>query len=189
MYELTITDNIEKIYDDETVKAIIVCSPTFTHFNIIKRALENNINVFVENPLSLDLSEIKICYDLAEKKSLRLFVGYNRRFDKNITKLKKIIKDKSLGKINYITTTSRDYPYPKLDYLKISGGIFHDCAVHDIDYVNWVLCELPKSVYVTGKITGGKDKNNSNDWPTIKEFGHSDMGNNWHAFYKGVYKI
>ena len=32
-------------------------------------------------------------------------------------------------------------------------------------------------------------KNNSNDWPVIMEFGHSDMGNNWHACYKGVYKI
>jgi len=160
MYELTITDDIDKIYNDNTVNAIIVCSPTFTHFQIIKRSLENNINVFVENPLSLDLSEIKICYDIAEKKSLRLFVGYNRRFDKNIIKLKRTIEDKSLGKINYITTTSRDYPYPKLDYLKISGGIFHDCAVHDIDYVNWTLGELPKTVYVTGSITEEKDKNN-----------------------------
>lgn len=32
-------------------------------------------------------------------------------------------------------------------------------------------------------------KNNSNYWPTIMEFGYSDMGNNWHACYKGVYKI
>ena len=32
-------------------------------------------------------------------------------------------------------------------------------------------------------------KNNSNDWANIMEFGHSDMGNNWHACYKGVYKI
>ena len=32
-------------------------------------------------------------------------------------------------------------------------------------------------------------KNNSNDWATIMEIGHSDMGNNWHACYKGVYKI
>lgn len=160
MYQLTITDDIQKIYNDNTLNAIIICSPTFTHFNIIKKALENNINVFVEKPLSLDLSEIKICYELAEKNSLRLFVGYNRRFDKNIIKLKRTIEDKSLGKINYITTTSRDYPYPKLDYLKISGGIFHDCAAHDIDYLNWALGESPKTVYVTGTITEEKDKNN-----------------------------
>ena len=32
-------------------------------------------------------------------------------------------------------------------------------------------------------------KNNSNDWPNIMESGNSDMGNNWHACYKGVYKI
>ena len=88
---------------------------------------------------------------------MRLFVGYNRRFDKNIIKFKKTIDNNVLGKINYITTTSRDYLYQKLDYHKISGGIFHDCAVHDIDYVNWVLKELPKTVYVTGIVTERKN--------------------------------
>jgi len=160
MYELTITDDIEKIYNDTSLKAIIVCTPTFTHFDIVKRALENKINVFVENPLSLDLTEIKECYDIAKQNSLILFVGYNRRFDNNIIKFKKLVDDNLLGEINYITTTSREYP--KLEYLKISGGIFHDCAVHDIDYVNWALGELPKTVYVTGTITEAKDKNNSN---------------------------
>ena len=38
-----------------------------------------------------------------------------------------------------IKTTSRDSPLPGIEYLKISGGIFHDCAVHDIDLVTWIL--------------------------------------------------
>merc|ERR1712126_467302 len=33
------------------------------------------------------------------------------------------------------------------DYLKISGGLFHDCAVHDIDLITWTLGELPHTVY------------------------------------------
>merc|ERR1711872_1010588 len=35
-----------------------------------------------------------------------------------------------LGHVHMIKTTSRDSPLPSLAYLKISGGIFHDCAVH-----------------------------------------------------------
>ena len=46
----------------------------------------------------------------------------------------------------YPQTTSRDSPLPSLDYLKISGGIFHDCAVHDIDLITWILGEYPTEV-------------------------------------------
>ena len=45
-------------------------------------------------------------------------------------------------------TTSRDSPLPSLDYLKISGGIFHDCAVHDIDLITWILGEYPTEVTI-----------------------------------------
>ena len=46
-------------------------------------------------------------------------------------------------------TISRDYPYPQPAFLKICSGIFHDCATHDIDYLNWILNDIPISVYVT----------------------------------------
>ena len=42
---------------------------------------------------------------------------------------------------------SRDSPLPSLAYLKISGGIYHDCAVHDIDLMTWILGEYPEEVY------------------------------------------
>ena len=48
----------------------------------------------------------------------------------------------------YPQTTSRDSPLPSLDYLKISGGIFHDCAVHDIDLITWILGEYPTEVNI-----------------------------------------
>ena len=48
----------------------------------------------------------------------------------------------------YPQTTSRDSPLPSLDYLKISGGIFHDCAVHDIDLITWILGEYPTEVII-----------------------------------------
>ena len=31
--------------------------------------------------------------------------------------------------------------------------MFHDCAVHSIDYVNWILDELPYTVNVTASTT------------------------------------
>ena len=42
---------------------------------------------------------------------------------------------------------SRDSPLPSAAYLKISGGIFHDCMVHDIDLMTYVLGEWPVEVF------------------------------------------
>ncbi len=46
-----------------------------------------------------------------------------------------------------IKTISRDCPLSPKEYLSISGGIFHDCAVHDVDMVTWVLGEYPSEVF------------------------------------------
>jgi len=46
-----------------------------------------------------------------------------------------------------VKTCSRDSPLPSIDYLRISGGMFHDCAVHDIDAVCYLLKERPHVVY------------------------------------------
>lgn len=52
-----------------------------------------------------------------------------------------------IGQIQSIKTCSRDSPRPPLSYLKISGGIFHDCAVHDLDLIRWIIGEEPTSVF------------------------------------------
>ena len=57
------------------------------------------------------------------------------------------MKNGDIGKVHIIKTTSRDFPLPSIDYLKISGGIFHDCCVHDVDVICWILGERPHTVF------------------------------------------
>ena len=52
-----------------------------------------------------------------------------------------------VGHVQQIKITSRDSPLPSQAYLKTSGGIFHDCAVHDIDMMSHILGEYPIQVY------------------------------------------
>ena len=57
------------------------------------------------------------------------------------------MKNGDIGKVHMIKTTSRDFPRPSIDYLKISGGIFHDCCLHDVDAICWILGETPHTVF------------------------------------------
>jgi inositol oxygenase len=141
-------NQVNEIFNNNSIKALIIASPTSTHYELIMQSLKNNKHVFVEKPIVEDCNQIKECFELADKNNLKLFVGYNRRFDPKIKSIHKRIRNGEIGFVNYALTISRDYPYPTDSFLKISGGIFHDCATHDIDYMNWILNDKPISVTV-----------------------------------------
>lgn len=142
------THSIQNLLSDKQINAVIISSPTDTHYNIIKLCLNYNKHIFVEKPIVNDYQEISECFDLAKEKNLILFVGYNRRYDPKIMDIKKRIDSNEIGFINYALTISRDYPYPSEKFIKVSSGIFNDCATHDIDYLNWILNDKPISVNV-----------------------------------------
>ena len=82
------------------------------------------------------------CYEAAEVAGIPLFCAFNRRFDVSHAGVKKAADEGEIGKIHMVKVCSRDSPIPSEAYLKISGGIYHDCAVHDIDMMMWILKTL-----------------------------------------------
>ncbi|XP_017761639.1 PREDICTED: inositol 2-dehydrogenase-like [Eufriesea mexicana] len=136
----------DKVYNDSNVDAVIVATPTYTHEVIVRKALEGKKAVFCEKPIAEDnVSSLK-CYDTARKVSKPLFCAFNRRFDPSYAAVKERVRSGEIGHVHVIKTVSRDSPLPSIDYLKISGGIFHDCMVHDFDTITWILGEYPVKV-------------------------------------------
>jgi len=126
---------------------VIVCAPTFEHEAIVKEALQNGKAVFCEKPISQEDGGIKLCYEAAKKAGKPLFCSFNRRFDPSYSELRRRSQVGEIGTVHVVKTCSRDSPLPSIDYLRISGGMFHDCAVHDIDAVCSVLGERPSVVF------------------------------------------
>eukprot|EP00010_Vexillifera_abyssalis_P008731 CAMPEP_0201545348 /NCGR_PEP_ID=MMETSP0173_2-20130828/1877_1 /ASSEMBLY_ACC=CAM_ASM_000268 /TAXON_ID=218659 /ORGANISM="Vexillifera sp., Strain DIVA3 564/2" /LENGTH=346 /DNA_ID=CAMNT_0047953727 /DNA_START=24 /DNA_END=1064 /DNA_ORIENTATION=+ len=143
------TDDYAKVLADDKVDAVLVCTPTATHVDYIKKALNANKHVFCEKPISMDVDEIRECFALAEKQGKQLYCGYQRRADPNFRALKLAIEQGKIGTVHVIKSTSRDHPTPSIAFLKISGGFFHDCASHDIDLCRWVTGEDPTEVFAT----------------------------------------
>lgn len=125
---------------------MIVCSPTYTHEEIILRALEAKKAVFSEKPIGENAKSTVNCYEAASKNGKPLFCAFNRRFDPSYNNVRERLRAGEIGHAHIIRTTARDSPLPTIDYLKTSGGIFHDCAVHDIDLVTYMLGEYPIKV-------------------------------------------
>ncbi|XP_076653096.1 inositol 2-dehydrogenase [Halictus rubicundus] len=139
-----------KVFQDPNVDAVMVASPTYTHEAIVKRALEHKKAVFCEKPVAEDRANTTKCYEIANKVGKPLFSAFNRRFDPSYAAAHERVKNGEVGHVHVIKTVSRDSPLPPVEYLKNSGGIFHDCMVHDFDMIIWMLGELPVKVTAQG---------------------------------------
>jgi len=141
------TDDFKKVQDDPEVKGVIIATVTYTHEFFVKKCIEAKKSIFCEKPITESLKDTVSCYEEAERNGVSLFCAFNRRFDETHASLKNAVAQGEIGKVHMVKVCSRDSPLPSEAYLKISGGIFHDCAVHDIDMASWVLGEYPVEVF------------------------------------------
>ncbi|MCW5517641.1 Gfo/Idh/MocA family oxidoreductase [Muriicola sp. Z0-33] len=145
----TLLSEITPALSDTQLNGVIVSAPTQFHYEIICRALQAGKHVFTEKPLGKTATEIKTCFDLAKEKGLSLYLGFQRRYDTNFIALKKSLE--TIGQVRTIKMSSRDNPKPSLDYLKISGNIFHDMLIHDFDMLQFLLGDkVPVAVSAFG---------------------------------------
>lgn len=146
------------------IDAVVVSTTTNTHFEYVTAALEAGRPVLSEKPLGTNLEEIDHCFGLAALKSAPLVVAFQRRFDPSFADAIRKSRAGDLGQIRFIRSVSRDHPVPTLDYLKTSGGILHDCVVHDFDLVCQIAGEDPVEIFCFG----------SNFIPEIEAIGDLD---------------
>ncbi|OFM48630.1 alanine-phosphoribitol ligase [Lactobacillus sp. HMSC077C11] len=66
--------------DGQPLDAVMIHTPTATHYQYVKHFLEKGVHVFVDKPLATDMAQVNELYDLADAKHVMLTVGFNRRF-------------------------------------------------------------------------------------------------------------
>jgi hypothetical protein len=66
--------------DTAQLDAVVIATPTATHFDAAKYALEHDLHVFVEKPLCLKAEQSKTLSELAIRKKRTNQVGYHNRF-------------------------------------------------------------------------------------------------------------
>jgi len=157
---------VDEAINDPHVQAIVICTPTAQHRDIIVKAANAKKHIMCEKPISLKIEEIDECYKECKKNGVALLCGYQRRSDPSFRKLQETCKNGGVGTLQIVKTTSRDNPVPTLAYLKISGKVFHDCGSHDIDVCRWILGEDPVEVFSVANAFN-KDIKAMGDWDTV----------------------
>lgn len=142
--------SVDEIIQSADIDAVIICTPTPTHSDLIEAAASAGKAVMCEKPVDLSAKRIEQCLAAIEGKNAPLLIGFNRRFDPNFADLQARIAQGDIGDVEIVTITSRDPSPPPLSYIGVSGGIFRDMMIHDLDLARFLLGEEPIEVHAVG---------------------------------------
>lgn len=133
--------SIAEILADPAIDAVVICTPTDTHADLIEAFARAGKAIFCEKPIDLSLARVRACLAVVRETKAMLMVGFNRRFDPHFAAVRAEIAKGTLGAVEMVSITSRDPGAPPLAYIARSGGIFRDMTIHDFDMARFLLGE------------------------------------------------
>jgi myo-inositol 2-dehydrogenase/D-chiro-inositol 1-dehydrogenase len=142
--------SVETALADKSVNAVVITTPTPTHFDLVVASAKAGKAIFCEKPVDLSLERTNAALAEVEKAKVPFMVGFQRRWDPTFRALRKSIDAGAIGTVEMVRITSRDPSPPPVSYVASSGGIFRDMMIHDFDMARWMLGEEPNEVFATG---------------------------------------
>lgn len=91
--------DLDLVWNDPNIHAVVVATPNATHYSIVRSALLHDKNVLSEKPLSLKVTECEELKKLAAKRNLALTVEYTYTFSKALQQAKELVTAGEIGQI------------------------------------------------------------------------------------------
>ena len=135
----------EDMLREVDLDAVVIATPTRTHARMVRSALERNLHVFCEKPLTLSMADAQQLAALAAQRGLVTQVGYHNRFVGAFREAKALVDSGALGTVTHALGEAYG---PVVTKAKGStwrsrraegGGCLYDYAAHPIDLLNWFL--------------------------------------------------
>jgi predicted dehydrogenase len=143
--DLGSTTEVDDIINDPTIDAVVICTPTETHYELARRCLMAGKHLFVEKPMAKTSAECEELIEIAREKNLKLMVGHVFLYNTAVQYIKGLIDRDELGDIIYIHGKRVN-----LGPIRKDVNALWDLAPHDIAILNyWLGCE-PRAVNATG---------------------------------------
>lgn len=147
-----VADDVSEILQDPNIDAVLICSPTSTHADLVIEAARAGKHVFCEKPIDHSIAKIDHALGEVQKAGVKLQIGYNRRFDSNFARVRKSIVSGEIGTPHLMHIISRDPAPPPISYIKGSGGMFLDMTTHDFDMARFLIGYEVEQIYAAAGV-------------------------------------
>ncbi|HTY84682.1 MAG TPA: Gfo/Idh/MocA family oxidoreductase [Silvibacterium sp.] len=154
--KVKIARSIEEMLSDESIRLVVVGTPSPAHYENAEQCLRAGRNVVIDKPFTLTSDDARKLIDLARQQKVLVTAYQNRRWDGDFVTLKDVIASGELGRIvSYESHFDRYRSEPKLDVWRENGGpgggTLFDLGPHLIDQAT-VLFGDPASLYADVRI-------------------------------------
>jgi predicted dehydrogenase len=143
--DVQITKDPEQALRDPSVHAVVVATPTSTHYALTKEALKQRKHVLVEKPLTTEVKQGLGLVELAAEYRLTLMVGHVFLYNPAVRKVKEYLDAGHLGNLYYVSMIRTN-----LGPVRVDVNAAWDLAAHDLSIANYWLNAEPLSVSATG---------------------------------------
>ena len=139
-----------EMFTDPDVDVIYITTPHNTHINFMKKAIENGKHILVEKSITLNSSELQEAVDLATEKGVVMGEAMTIFHMPIYKKLKEILADGSLGKVNLITMnfgSFKEYDMNNRFFNRnLAGGAMLDIGVYALSFIRWFMDSKPDNL-------------------------------------------
>jgi myo-inositol 2-dehydrogenase/D-chiro-inositol 1-dehydrogenase len=149
----TVADSPEDLLT-RGVDGVVIASSTPTHGPLIRAAVASGVPTFCEKPVTQGLADAVALREELADTSVPVQIGFPRRFDTGYVAARELAQSGALGYLHTVRSTTLDPAPPPSEYIETSGGIFHDCSVHDFDSIRWATGQEVVEVVAVGATQG-----------------------------------
>jgi len=143
---IRVTNDVEEVFNDPYIDAVVIATPVATHFDLAIKALEAGKHVLVEKPLATSVAEVEQIGVVAKEKGLVVMAGHTFLFNAAVRHVKVLIDSGELGDIRYIYSQRLN-----LGRIRSDVDALWNFAPHDISIVQyWLGNPTPLSVIKRG---------------------------------------
>ena len=142
--DLRLFDSVESALQNN-FDGYTVATPAETHFDVAKRIIEAGRHVLVEKPITLTAADARALKTLADQKGVNLMVGHVLLFHPAILKIKELLDEGKLGKLQYLYSNRLN-----LGTVRTEENILWSFAPHDIAIFQYFIEDLPETITSRG---------------------------------------
>ena len=149
---VNITDIFDDIIRDDQIKGIAIATPAETHAELAIQAMRAGKDVYVEKPMALSISDAEEMQIVANETGCILMVGHLLEYHPAVLRLRELIDEEELGKINYIYSNRLNF-----GKVRTEENALWSFAPHDVAVILRLLGQSPVEVSASGGAYLNKD--------------------------------
>lgn len=142
---IAVYESVQDALADPSLDAMVIATPATTHYELVKKCLQEGKSVLVEKPITTNSEQAEELIELADSLDLSLLVGHTFLYNAAVRKVKSYIENGDLGQLYYLYARRTN-----LGPIREDVNALWDLAAHDISIVHYLLGRPPKWVSAVG---------------------------------------